>query len=140
VQGDLPADELAATARGLVTADEASTVKDIERLAANAAGVYSRMWTQPTLRSALDGAECYYEVPISVLSAPRKAGGSPRVLRGVIDCLAFRPDGRVVVVDFKTGTPREADRRQLRAYVEAMRSMSPGARVEGCLVYAADTP
>jgi ATP-dependent exoDNAse (exonuclease V) beta subunit len=70
-----------------------------------------------------------------VLAAPGKEGGSPRVLRGVIDCLACRPDGRFVVVDFKTGTRREADRRQLRAYVDAVRSMYPGSGVEGCLVY-----
>jgi ATP-dependent exoDNAse (exonuclease V) beta subunit len=62
------------------------------------------------------------------------------VLRGVIDCLAFRPQGEVVVVDFKTGTRREADRRQLRAYVDAVRAMYPGASVEGCLVYPEESP
>jgi RecB family endonuclease NucS len=58
----------------------------------------------------------------------------------VIDCLACRPDGRFVVVDFKTGTRRESDRRQLRAYVDAVRAMYPGASVEGCLVYPEETP
>ena len=135
VRGDLPGDDLAAIARGLVTAEEAWMVEDLDRAAADAARVFSGMWSQPALREVLDGAECHYEVPLSVLAAPGKEGGSPRVLRGVIDCLACRPDGRVVVVDFKTGTRREADRRQLRAYVDAVRSMYPGSGVEGCLVY-----
>jgi len=56
-------------------------------------------------------------------------------MRGVVDCLACRPDGRVVVVDFKTGARRAADRRQLGAYVEAVRSLYPGAPIEGLLVY-----
>ena len=135
VRGDLKDDELAAIARAFVTADEAWAVKDLEGLAASAAMVYSGMWSQTALRAVLDGAECHYEVPLSVLSAPGKEGGSPRILRGVIDCLACRPDGRVVVVDFKTGTRRGPDRRQLRAYVDAVRSMYPGSAVEGCLVY-----
>ncbi len=135
VRGDLPGDDLAANARGLVTAEEAWMVKDLERAAADAALVFAGMWSQPALREVLDGAACYYEVPLSVLAEPGKEGGSSRVLRGVIDCLAWRPDGRVVVVDFKTGTRRESDRRQLRAYVDAVRSMYPGSSVEGCLVY-----
>jgi len=139
VRGDLPAGELAAIARGLVADDEVWTVEDPDRLAAVAARVFSGMWSQPALRAAVDGAECCYEVPISVRSAtPTRAGRAP-ILRGVIDCLAWRSDGRVVVVDFKTGTRRAADRRQLRAYVDAVRSMYPGSRVEGCLVYAEAT-
>jgi ATP-dependent helicase/nuclease subunit A len=135
VRGDLPVDDLAAFARALVTADEAWTVTDLEGLAAHAARVFAGMWSQPALRSVLDGAECHYEVPLSVVPAAGKEGGSPRVLRGVIDCLACRPDGRIVVVDFKTGARREADRRQLRAYLDAVRAMYPGSGVEGCLVY-----
>ena len=136
IRGDRPPDELAAIARGLVMPDEAWTVNDPDTLAASAARVYSGMWSQPALRAVLDGAECHYEVPLSVLPAPGKEGGSPRILRGVVDCLACRPDGRVVVLDFKTGARREADRRQLRAYVDAVRSLYPGSRVEGQLVYA----
>ena len=135
VRGDLPADGLAAIARGLVTADEAWTVGDLGRLAANAARVFSGMWLQPALRAVADAAECHYEIPLSVMPARGKEDSSPGILRGVIDCLACLPDGRIVVVDFKTGTRREADRRQLRAYVDAVRMLYPGSRVEGRLVY-----
>ncbi|MBP1612218.1 MAG: addA 2, partial [Acidobacteria bacterium] len=110
VRGDLPVHGLAEIARTFVAADEYLTAGGLDRLSANAARVYSGMWSQPVLRAALDGAERHYEVPLSVLSAPGNDGGSPRVLRGVIDCLACRPDGRFVVVDFKTGTRRESDR------------------------------
>jgi ATP-dependent helicase/nuclease subunit A len=136
VRGDLPADELAAIARELVAADEAWNGNDADRLAGNAARVFQGMWSQEALRAVVDGAECHFEVPISVLRARRKGTARLEVLRGVIDCLAVRPEGRVVVVDFKTGTRRDADRRQLRAYVDAVRSMYPGSRVDGCLVYA----
>ena len=136
VPGDRPAVELAATARGLVAADEVWTVRDADGLAADAARMFGGMWSQPALRAAVDGADCHFEVPISVLPAPRRNARGVTVLRGVIDCLAFRPDGRIVVVDFKTGTRREADRRQLRSYVDAVRAMYPGSRVDGCLVYA----
>ena len=135
IRGDLPPEDLAAIARGLVMPDEAWTVGDLGSLAVSAARVYSGMWSQPALRAVLDGAECHYEVPVSVLPAPDKSGGTPRILRGVVDCLACRPNGRVVVVDFKTGAPRKADRRQLRAYVGAVRLLYPGSPVEGRLVY-----
>ena len=94
------------------------------------------MRSQPAVRALLDEAECHYEVPISVLPATGVPGGNARILRGVIDCLACRPDGGVVVVDFKTGARRPGDRRQLGAYVNAVRSLFPGARVDGLLVYA----
>ena len=140
VRGDLPPDELAAIARGMVNTDEAWAMDDPGALAASAARVFSTMWSQPALRAVLDGAECHYEVPISVLPAPGSQGGNPRILRGVVDCLACRPDGRVVVVDFKTGARKAADRRQLGAYVEAVRSLYPGASVDGLLVYAEGAP
>jgi hypothetical protein len=140
IRGDLPPDDLAAIARGLVMPAEAWTVNDPGSLAGRAARVFSGMWSQPALRAVLDGAECHYEVPVSALPARGQDGGSPRILRGVVDCLACRPDGRVAVVDFKTGARREADRRQLRAYVRAVRLLYPGSPVEGCLVYPEAEP
>jgi ATP-dependent helicase/nuclease subunit A len=140
IPGGLPPDELAAKARTLVTADESLTVADLGRLAASAARVFSGMRSQPVLRALLDEAVCHYEVPISVLPATGEPGGRACILRGVIDCLACRPDGGVVVVDFKTGARRSGDRRQLGAYVNAVRALFPGARVDGLLVYAVAAP
>jgi len=134
-RGDLPTVDLAAIARGLVATDELWAVKDPDQFAEHAARVFAGMWQQPALRALVDGAECHYEVPFSMRPARRKGARGPQILRGVIDCLVCRPGGRIVVVDFKTGTRRESDRRQLRAYVDAVRSMYPGSAVEGCLVY-----
>ena len=56
-------------------------------------------------------------------------------LRGVIDCVVTRPDGRLIVLEFKTGPAQPAHQIQLDAYVEAVRSMYPEREVEGRLVY-----
>ncbi len=56
------------------------------------------------------------------------------ILRGTIDCLIRKEDGSIVVVEFKTGRPRAAHRPQLDLYVEAARSLFPGATVEGRLI------
>jgi len=135
-RGDANDGELASLARALVREDEQPAVPDMEAFAARAAAVFARLWATPALRSLLDGAECLYEVPVSFVGPAPGAGAAQTVLRGVIDCLAVRPDGSVVVVDFKTGARRRSDRRQLNAYVDAARLLFPGAPVEGLLVYA----
>lgn len=134
-RGDAGGATLAGVARALVGDDERAVIADLDAFAAGAAAAFARMWAKPETRAALDGAECLYEVPVSFVMPEAGAPGGHAVLRGVIDCLARRPDGRVVVVDFKTGSRRRADRIQLDAYVRAARSLLPGAPVEGLLVY-----
>jgi ATP-dependent exoDNAse (exonuclease V) beta subunit len=124
-----------AAAQRLVTDDEIPAIEDLAALSGEAADVFVRMWTTPEVRSVLDGAECLYEVPVSFTLGGARPGGEADILRGVIDCLVQRPNGEVVVLDFKTGTPRESDRQQLDAYVQAARMLCPGAPVEGRLVY-----
>ena len=58
--------------------DEAWGTADPGSLASSAARVFSSMWSQPALRAALDGAECLYEVPISVLPATAKPEAGTR--------------------------------------------------------------
>jgi len=135
VRGDASRDSLVAAAQRFVTDDEVPDIQDLEALSAEAADVFARMWTAPEVRSVLEGAECLYEVPVSFTLAGATAGGESNILRGVIDCLVQRPGGGVVVLDFKTGTPRGSDRQQLDAYVQAARMLCPGAAVEGRLVY-----
>jgi hypothetical protein len=134
-RGDDEPSALVERARRLLTQDERDTVESPERAAADAARVFARMWVQPEVRAALDQATCLYEVPISIDAPDGASGGGAVILRGVIDCLALRPDGSAVVLDFKTGAPRDADQRQLDAYVEAARGLCPGATVTGRLVY-----
>ena len=78
VRGDLPAGELSALARELVMDDEAWTAGELNLLAVGAARMFAGMWSQPALRAVLDGAQCHYEVPLSVLPAPVKGGGRDR--------------------------------------------------------------
>ena len=58
------------------------------------------------------------------------------IVRGAIDCLVCRPDGRWVVVEFKTGRPTAWHDAQLAIYVEAARALTGAEEVEGRLVYA----
>jgi ATP-dependent exoDNAse (exonuclease V) beta subunit len=135
-RGDAPRTALVAAAGRLVTDDEIPAIDDLGALAGEAADVFARMWSQPDVRAVLDGAECLYEVPVSFTLPGSHPGGDAAILRGVIDCLILRPDGEVIVLDFKTGAPRETDSQQLDAYVQAARMLIPGAPVEGRLVYA----
>jgi ATP-dependent helicase/nuclease subunit A len=134
-RGDAPRASLVAAAQRLVTDDEIPAIEDLAALSGDAADVFVRMWTTPEVRSVLEGAECLYEVPVSFTLAGARPGGQADTLRGVIDCLVQRPNGEVVVLDFKTGTPRRSDRQQLDAYVQAARMLLPGASVDGRLVY-----
>ncbi len=88
--------------------------------------------------AALRGRELLWEVPFARrdATAPTAEGGPAVVLRGTIDCLARTADGRIIVLEFKTGRPRAEHARQLDAYVAAARAMFPAAAVEGRLVYA----
>jgi RecB family exonuclease len=63
-------------------------------------------------------------------------GSGRRVLRGTIDCLVRRPDGAIVVIEFKTGAPSASHQAQIEIYLEAVRAMYPGAPVQGRIVYA----
>ena len=71
-----------------------------------------------------------HEVPFSL----RRRDGS--IVRGAIDAIIEYPDGRVEVLEFKTGRPRPDHDEQLAIYLEAARALFPGAQVEGQLIYA----
>ena len=58
-----------------------------------------------------------------------------RVRRGTIDCLIRRPDGSIVVIEFKTGSPSPFHQIQLDIYVRAARALFPGATVSGQVIY-----
>jgi ATP-dependent exoDNAse (exonuclease V) beta subunit len=70
-----------------------------------------------------------HEVPFSLL------GPDGSIVRGAIDALVEHPDGRIEVLEFKTGRPRPEHGQQLALYLEAARLLFPDARVEGRVVY-----
>jgi len=130
-----PSDAAEARARALALLDdeERDELGDPDVVVDRAVAVYSGMRNRPEVRALLDSARCYYEVPVSfgLVEAPGQ------IARGVIDCVAYQPDGSVVVIDFKTGVPRESDARQLDLYVDAVRQMCAGQEVRAALLYPA---
>jgi ATP-dependent exoDNAse (exonuclease V) beta subunit len=72
-----------------------------------------------------------FELPFS--AAPE--GGGP-IGRGTIDCVVEKPDGSILVVEFKTGRVRPIHQRQLDLYLAAARQLHPEApAVHGALLY-----
>ena len=47
----------------------------------------------------------------------------------------LKADGRLVVLELKTGVRRAAHQRQLEIYVAAAEALHPGAAVEGRVIY-----
>jgi ATP-dependent helicase/nuclease subunit A len=112
--------------------DERLVVPDAAALADDVARIVQDVWRDPARRRALASASARFEVPL-VFRHVAEEGVC--LVRGTIDCLVTTPDG-VRVLEFKTGQPQPAHRRQLALYVEAVREMLPGVEVVGELVYA----
>ena len=106
---------------------------DHRALADAAAGIYRRAVRRGDVAALIEG-DCLFEVPFTLRRAD-PGGGGPVFVRGVIDCLSRRPDGRVTVVEFKTGAARPEHEAQLALYVEAARALFPGRPVDGRLLY-----
>jgi len=136
-------------ARVVARAEELVGVEDPELLFEEVSRSYLALRRRPDLDQLLREGECLPEVPFSlkILAGESGAAGegatggrinsSSRelIVRGTIDCLAMLPDGRLRVIDFKTGVRREEDQRQLDLYVQAVRVLFPGRDVAGMLVY-----
>jgi len=116
-----------------VLPEERAAVPDLARIVSAAVDAHQSLGRREDLRGLLAAGVVHHEVPFSlhvVESAPRGT-----VVRGRIDCLVERPDGAVVVLEFKTGERRIEHARQLETYVTAARAIFPGRGVEGTLVY-----
>jgi ATP-dependent exoDNAse (exonuclease V) beta subunit len=127
----LPDSDLAALARTLVTSDEVGDVT--EALLDEVVRLYGAVLDDAELRHWLAQPDARFEVPISLRL--EDADGTPRIVRGTIDCVV-PVDGRVLVIEFKTGRPRRWHERQLAIYCDAVAQVWSGHRVEGRLVYA----
>ena len=134
-----------AHARELLKPDERAAIVDVDATVQAAIDVWRRMRLSEDVALLLASGQRLYEVPFSMRLAPRGAGSGEReagsrereavVLRGTMDCLVVRPDGSVVVVEFKTGRARPSHQRQLDIYLDAARALFPGAPVSGQLIY-----
>ena len=125
-------DEAAGLVDRVLREDERAVIEDVGAFAVRAARTWSAVRDRPDVRSALDGVERSYEVPFSLSMGGE---GQAAVVRGTIDCLVRKADGRLLVLEFKTGRRRVAHERQLELYMRAARAIWSGAIVDGLLVY-----
>jgi ATP-dependent helicase/nuclease subunit A len=126
----------AAATRALIEralrADERVVLEDPETFITAAAEVWMRVRERADVTVAMQGGERLHEVPFSLWTSD---GAGARMIRGSIDCLVRREDGRLAVVELKTGRPRSAHQRQLDLYVRAAQALHPGVQVDGVLLY-----
>lgn len=141
-------DALRELAEKLVTEEElTSLTSDAREKSINQAVLqYDRLASCEELQRLLATGDAYFEVPFSLGmdSDLGQADSSGRieptkramVMRGVIDCVIRQPDGRILVLELKTGQPNPWHREQLELYVTAAREIFRDAVVEGVLLYA----
>lgn len=123
--------EVADLAARLIRPEERATAADAAASVARAIAAWTAMRAQPGVAELLESGERMHELPFSSV-APDQRG---RVLRGTIDCLVYRADGSIVVVEFKTGAPSPTHETQLDIYLRAARAMFPKGTVTGRIVY-----
>ncbi len=115
----------------LARPQELVDVADRTRFFGTVAEGYLRLADRSDVRAWLTGGRAHYEVPFSFVSPERPSA----IVRGSIDCLVVRPDGSLLVLEFKTGVPRPEHPAQLAMYLAAVRHAFPEAAVGGELVY-----
>jgi ATP-dependent helicase/nuclease subunit A len=102
------------------------------KAAHSAAELYRRLSEMPELQELLGKGEVFREVPFSLRR-------EKQILRGAIDSLVLL-EGRVVLIDYKTGGRREEHRLQMDIYLEAARALFPERDAEGLVFYASGSP
>ncbi|NOT27993.1 MAG: UvrD-helicase domain-containing protein [Acidobacteria bacterium] len=117
----------------LLRSEEFSAVAEdrtVAELANEVVAAHQAISCRPDVRAVYFAGERWHEVPFST----RAEDGS--VMRGTIDCVIRDPEGRVTVLEFKTGSPRDEHRAQLDLYKLAAERLFPGSPIDVRLVYA----
>jgi ATP-dependent helicase/nuclease subunit A len=125
------AEDFACLAEKLLRPDERATAADLCTSVAKAIDAWTRMTRQPDVAALLASGDRLHELTFSLVDPNPPS----RVLRGAIDCLIRRPDGSIIVVEFKTGARSPTHDAQIDAYVHAAKAMFPDATVSGRVVY-----
>jgi ATP-dependent helicase/nuclease subunit A len=128
---DLTGPAAAARVRGLASAAELADVADPESLFDQAAVLYGAIRLRPEVQALLSSGRCYYEVPFSYYPP----GAPETVVRGAIDCVIELPEGRWVVLEFKTGRPRAVHEAQVGLYVAALAQALGTEAISAQIVY-----
>ena len=112
---------------------EESAAASLERTAAELADAaldaYRSICGRPEIRALYSAGVRLHEVPFTM-----RLDGV--VLRGTIDCLIRTASDRMVVLEFKTGRPRDDHRVQLDLYRQAAERLFPALSVDAQLVYS----
>jgi ATP-dependent helicase/nuclease subunit A len=127
---DAPApDSVRDLAARLVRPDEVDDCDDLEAVLDAAAASYASICVRDEVRALYGAGRRLHEVPFTAT-----VGG--RVLRGKVDCLVETAPGRLTLLEFKTGRERPEHRMQLELYVQAVRTVFPGASIDARVLYA----
>jgi ATP-dependent helicase/nuclease subunit A len=117
----------------LLRTTELVDVDDLEALTTDAVALYAGLSRQEGLAELLRSGRCHYEVPFS-FEPPDRPG---ELVRGVIDCLVEAPDGRMTVIEFKTGGPRPEHQAQAEVYAKALANVLSAPKIHVRVVYSA---
>jgi ATP-dependent exoDNAse (exonuclease V) beta subunit len=118
-----------------------------DRLNDRALTLYRRLLDRPDFRALFDSGDRLHEVPFSARLDRQDldalgllAEPAPLIVRGSIDCLVLQPEGKVTIVELKTGRPRATDRLQMAVYERAVQAMFPESQIEAALVFVEEVP
>ena len=126
------ADDVVAAARASLRADERAGLENADAAIEAAARIWRDLNVRPDVSTLLNATTVLTEVPFSMRIANRSAES---IVRGTIDCVAIDENGRVTVVEFKTGSKRPSHEAQLALYVRAAQTVFPNVEVTGRLIY-----
>jgi ATP-dependent exoDNAse (exonuclease V) beta subunit len=110
----------------------ASAERTAAELADAAIDSYRAICGRPDIRALYTAGDRLHEVPFTM-----RLDGA--VLRGTIDCLIRTAPGRMTVLEFKTGRPRDDHRLQLDFYRQAAERLFPGVAIDAHLVYPSES-
>jgi ATP-dependent exoDNAse (exonuclease V) beta subunit len=106
-----------------------SAERTVVELADDVLQAYGALCSRPEIQAIYLSGDRFHEVPFTM-----SLDGV--VLRGTIDCVIRDATGRVTLLEFKTGRPRDEHSVQLDLYRKAAERLFPGAPIDARLVYA----
>ena len=106
-----------------------SAERTVVELADDVLQAYGALCSRPDIRAIYLSGDRFHEVPFTMWL-------DGVVLRGTIDCAIRDATGRVTLLEFKTGRPRDEHQIQLDLYRKAAERLFPGAAIDARLVYA----
>jgi RecB family exonuclease len=122
------------SALAVLRAEEMSafiSARTASELAAAALDAYRAICGRPDIRALYESGDVLHELPFTMELDGRR-------VRGTIDCLIRGVDGRITLLEFKTGRARDVHRTQIDLYRRAVERLFPDAPVDARLVYAAE--